>query len=494
MSSQIVIAQTLKSCVEYDAKRTLIGFKQVVLTWKDPFIQRELWPEYARLANNILQTSKLERVRSFVVTPDLSGMTWLMNHTVEYEFSYFKQSDYHNGVRINDRLSYRDVEGHDSNWAVLEWEDVLGLYGKIACANSEDPKIPFQQQPIQPVQITQQPAKAADTIVVKVVVDMQQTTTATVIEEEEYIPQNEPDYDTFGYDNNGREIRYNNFDEQLYFYNPRINDYIVMPYSYVINWGFFPTWNDYSCGNRQPIRDCFPKFHEEHPRREHHERQPEETGGPAGVPGHDGSPAGTGGHSADTGSPDGAGGFPADDNQGSPSGSQGHTGDPAGAGGFSADNGSNSLKSANTNTRAQSNTNASNRRMTSSNTRVATENNTSGNRRVNSNNSNSTKSASTGTNRVNSSTRINSNNTGNNTRRVNSSNSSNVSMVNSATNRTSVNSSNSRVNSQSRFNSTPSRNNSSSNRTAVASNRSSSPSGGGQNRSLNSNGGSSIRR
>lgn len=141
-SSQMVDGQEVRqSCVKHDSSRTIEGFKQVILTWKDPFIQNELWPEYARLANKILATSTSEEVRGTIVTPDFKGMTWLMNHTVEYENSYFNQSDYHNGVRINNDLVYRDIAGNPSNWAVLEYKDVSGMYAKIACCNSEDKKV-----------------------------------------------------------------------------------------------------------------------------------------------------------------------------------------------------------------------------------------------------------------------------------------------------------------------------------------------------------------
>ncbi len=142
MSSQTALAQRRESCVTYDASRTLEGFKSVILTWKDPFIKAELWPAYAERANQLLQTSKIERIRGLVVTPDLKGMTWLMSHTVEYEFSYFKQSDFWNGTRLNNKLEYRDVAGNESSWAVFEYEDVSGLYSKVKCCNPQKPKVP----------------------------------------------------------------------------------------------------------------------------------------------------------------------------------------------------------------------------------------------------------------------------------------------------------------------------------------------------------------
>ena len=144
ISSQkkVVANSSIRPCITYDAGRTLDGFKKVILTWKDPFIKNQLWPAYASLANEILKTSKLETVRSFIVTPDSIGMTWLMNHTQEYENSYFLQDDFYNGARVNDNLEYRDVAGQKSNWAVLVYEDVSGMYAKIKCCNPEKPKNP----------------------------------------------------------------------------------------------------------------------------------------------------------------------------------------------------------------------------------------------------------------------------------------------------------------------------------------------------------------
>lgn len=140
---QMVMAQTSESCIKYNKNRTMEEFRQIILTGTDPFIRMELWPAYAELANKILQTSKLEKVRSLVITPDFVGMKWLMEHSKLYEHSYFKQSDYFNGVRVDSKLDYRDVEGQESDWSVLEYEDILpknGMYGKTACGNAEKPK------------------------------------------------------------------------------------------------------------------------------------------------------------------------------------------------------------------------------------------------------------------------------------------------------------------------------------------------------------------
>lgn len=136
----------VESCMKYDPNRTLDGFKLLVMTSKDPFMKNVLWPEYARLANNILKTSKDPAVWSFVVTADAIGMQWLMDHTYEYEWSYFKQTDYYNGTKVNNCLVYKEIMGHESSWAVLEVGDISaksGMYAKIKCCNSEDPKIPL---------------------------------------------------------------------------------------------------------------------------------------------------------------------------------------------------------------------------------------------------------------------------------------------------------------------------------------------------------------
>jgi hypothetical protein len=137
-----LVAQSYKSCMTYSPERTLSEFKDLVLTSKDPFMRDVLWLEYARLANQILKTSAIEGVNTFIVTPDLVGMQWLMDHTVEYESSYYNQEDYMNGVKVGERLEYHKVAGHKSNWATIKVGDIIpknGMYAKIACSNSEKP-------------------------------------------------------------------------------------------------------------------------------------------------------------------------------------------------------------------------------------------------------------------------------------------------------------------------------------------------------------------
>lgn len=148
-----VMAQSYKSCMTYDPNRTLDEFRDLVLNSKDPFMRSVLWPEYARLANNILKTSSIEGVYNFVVTPDSIGMQWLMDHTVEYENSYYDQENYFNGVKVGNKLEYHKVAGHKSNWATLQVGDIIpknGMYSKIACSNSEKPDFELKKQVVIP--------------------------------------------------------------------------------------------------------------------------------------------------------------------------------------------------------------------------------------------------------------------------------------------------------------------------------------------------------
>ena len=381
MSSQIVKAK-VEACVDYDENRTLTGFKNVILTWKNPFIKNSLWPEYIRLVNQGLKNAN----KPLLPLDEGEAIQEIMDNTTEYEFSWYDPANFENGAKVDGILDYRNQPGQQSPWAVYEKYGVSIMYAKIKCCNPQKPK--KQPKEFVPTPI-QQSSRVVDTLVVVVKVEID-----SKVKEE--VSQEETNYQTFGYDGGGREIYYNDYDEGLSFYNPRINSYAVIPYSYAINLAYYPTWDDYSCGNRQPIREHFQKFREEHPRREHHDRQPEHheqpqvNGKPAGVPTHSGEPAGVPMHSGD---PAGVGnGFSADNTTtGNPKYVGGQDGSPAGTGnGFSADDGNGNLKSANT--RAQSNNTASNRRMNSTN---------GSNSRINT-------------------TKINSTNTGNNTRRVNS--------------------------------------------------------------------------
>lgn len=151
--SQVMMGQSYKSCVTYDPNRTLDEFKDLVLTSKDPFMREVLWLEYAHLANDILKTSAIEGVNTFVVTPDSVGMQWLMGHTVEYENSYYNQEDYLNGVKVGDRLEYHKVAGHRSNWATLRVGDIIpknGMYAKIFCSNPQKPVFELKRQAVTP--------------------------------------------------------------------------------------------------------------------------------------------------------------------------------------------------------------------------------------------------------------------------------------------------------------------------------------------------------
>jgi hypothetical protein len=130
LGSQMIFSQ-VKSCVTFDSKRDLNGFKNVVLTWKDPFIKNELWPAYVSLINESLKE------KGMTIPVSLKGITFILEHTQEYENSYFVQNDYSNGVRIGNNLEYRNVAGNPSNWAVFVYNDVVCMYAKIGCCNPQ---------------------------------------------------------------------------------------------------------------------------------------------------------------------------------------------------------------------------------------------------------------------------------------------------------------------------------------------------------------------
>jgi hypothetical protein len=135
------------ACVTFDQNRDLEGFKKVILTWKDPFIQGALWPEYISLVKQAYMNSG----KSVPVELDASrliAIRFVLDNTEEYVNSYFNQSDYLNGVRENDKLSYKEVGGNPSNWAVYERDGLICMYAKIKCCNPQFPKVVNRTKPI----------------------------------------------------------------------------------------------------------------------------------------------------------------------------------------------------------------------------------------------------------------------------------------------------------------------------------------------------------
>ncbi len=143
-------AQKISPCLGYDPNRTMEGFQKIILDAKDPFIRNELWPEYAKLGNQILQTSKLPQVRQLVLRADLRSMTWLLNHSTVYDQSFYDGQNYYNGGRSQNKLVYTSSLGLRSDWVGLRYEDVEDIYAKIACGNPEDPKnyTPYVAPPV----------------------------------------------------------------------------------------------------------------------------------------------------------------------------------------------------------------------------------------------------------------------------------------------------------------------------------------------------------
>lgn len=140
VSLQTVLAQTRESCVTFDPDRDFEGFKKVIKTWKDPFIQREIWPAYVDLINQALKTSKIDSIRNKTVSLDLDGINWILDRSLEYENSWYLQSDYFNGVRVNNKLDFQDVPGQESSWVVFIYGDIVCMYAKVKCCNPQKKK------------------------------------------------------------------------------------------------------------------------------------------------------------------------------------------------------------------------------------------------------------------------------------------------------------------------------------------------------------------
>lgn len=140
-------------CVTYKANRSLAEFKQLVLSGNDPFIRNSLWPEYARICNRALQSSKNAQTRSINITSDYNGMQWLMSNTKLYDASFFDPANYRNAGRSGSSLVWTNLPGLASSWAVLDYDDVQEGYAKIACLNAEDNKYPksFSPPPSNPM-------------------------------------------------------------------------------------------------------------------------------------------------------------------------------------------------------------------------------------------------------------------------------------------------------------------------------------------------------
>lgn len=160
MSSQVF--GQVRSCVTFDQNRTLDGFKNVILTWKDPFIKGALWPEYISLVKQAYMNSGKNVPTELGSTREVA-IRFILDNTEEYENSYFNQSDYLNGVRTADKLSYKDVAGNPSSWAVYGKDGIICMYSKIKCCNPQFPKVVVRSKPVveqkttQPVQPQTQP-------------------------------------------------------------------------------------------------------------------------------------------------------------------------------------------------------------------------------------------------------------------------------------------------------------------------------------------------
>lgn len=136
LGSQTVVEAKVSACVEYDANRTLEGFKTVILTWKNPFIKNSLWPEYIRLVN-----SGLEKAGKPLLSQNQEeAIKEIMENTVEYGFSWYDPADFENGAKVNGVFEYRDIPGQESPWAVYEKYGVRIMYAKVKCCNPQRPR------------------------------------------------------------------------------------------------------------------------------------------------------------------------------------------------------------------------------------------------------------------------------------------------------------------------------------------------------------------
>jgi hypothetical protein len=138
-SSQI-FGQVREACVTFDANRKLQDFKNIVMTWKDPFIKGQLWPEYILLIKNAYRFAG-EEIPAELYSDNLVAIKFILNNSYEYERSNFHQEEYENGVRINNALFYRNVLGTPSNWIVFEKGKILCMYAKVGCCNPQRPKV-----------------------------------------------------------------------------------------------------------------------------------------------------------------------------------------------------------------------------------------------------------------------------------------------------------------------------------------------------------------
>lgn len=133
-----------ESCVPFDASRTIEQFRSLILYGEDPFIWKELWPEYVRLVSRGLKSSKDSSLRTKYLGNDQSSVAYIMSHSFEYDSSLADWRDFRNGTKVNEQLQYTNLKGSPSNWVVFRDKDIEMVYAKIVCANSQDDKNPPQ--------------------------------------------------------------------------------------------------------------------------------------------------------------------------------------------------------------------------------------------------------------------------------------------------------------------------------------------------------------
>lgn len=121
-------AQTALPCAEYDQNRDISGMGEILM--RDGIFYNNLRAAYAEAINYGMGKN--------VVTASKDGMEFVLKNTVLMDVNFVVPSDYLNGVRFGDNVTFTSLTGQPSDkWAVFKYEGKECVYAKVSCMNPQ---------------------------------------------------------------------------------------------------------------------------------------------------------------------------------------------------------------------------------------------------------------------------------------------------------------------------------------------------------------------
>lgn len=148
LGSQIIIfAQTGHSCAPFDQKRNISGMKEILE--RDGIYYDNLRLSYADAVNTAVGEN--------IIQPTKEGMDYVLSNTKFLDETFIVPSDYFNGVRYGDSISFTTLLGQPSDsWAVFNYEGIDYVYAKVSCMNPQKIiKVPQKKETVPPVVVVE---------------------------------------------------------------------------------------------------------------------------------------------------------------------------------------------------------------------------------------------------------------------------------------------------------------------------------------------------